>query len=90
MQMNVSLTPELNRFIEEKVRSGCFHSESEVIRAGLRLLQERDALHGSRMARLRSEVAVGLEQARRGELLPGEAVFAALEERSRARRNQRP
>lgn len=87
--MNVSLTPDLTRFVEEKVRSGCFPSQSEVIRAGLRLLQQRDQLYGSRLDRLRNEVAVGLEQARRGELLPGEAVFAELEERSRARRNQR-
>lgn len=81
--MNVSLTPELTRFVEEKVRSGMFHSQSEVIRLGLRLLKERDEVHQARLGRLRDEVAVGLEQARRGELLDGEEVFAELEDRNR-------
>jgi antitoxin ParD1/3/4 len=40
--MNVSLTPELEAFVENKVSSGRFQSASEVIRAGLRLLEERD------------------------------------------------
>lgn len=86
--MNVSLTPELTRFIEEKVRTGMFHSQSEVVRMGLRLLKERDEVHESRLARLREQVAVGLEQARRGELLDGDQVFADLKERSRARRKR--
>lgn len=86
--MNISLTPELNRFLEEKVKSGMYHSQSEVICAGLRLLKERDQLHEMRLAELREEVAVGLEQARRGELLSGEEVFKELEERSRSRRRK--
>ena len=39
--MNVSLSAELERLIEQKVKSGMYNSASEVIRAGLRLLQER-------------------------------------------------
>jgi antitoxin ParD1/3/4 len=44
--MNVSLTPELERSVAEKVASGHYSSASEVVRAGLRLLdkEERDAL----------------------------------------------
>ena len=44
--MNVSLTSELERFVEERVKSGSFASSSEVIRAGLRLLAEREAAFG--------------------------------------------
>ncbi|MBN2395926.1 MAG: type II toxin-antitoxin system ParD family antitoxin [Candidatus Atribacteria bacterium] len=36
--MNVSLTPELNRWVEKKVKSGFYTSSSEIIREGLRLL----------------------------------------------------
>lgn len=36
--MNVSLTPELEKFVQGKVESGLYHSASEVIREGLRLL----------------------------------------------------
>ena len=40
--MNVSLTPELEEMISRKLASGMYHSASEVIREGLRLLRERD------------------------------------------------
>ncbi len=44
--MNVSLTSELERFVEERVKSGAFASSSEVVRAGLRLLAERESAFG--------------------------------------------
>jgi antitoxin ParD1/3/4 len=37
---NVSLTPEMEAFIDGRVASGRFRSASEVVRAALRLLQE--------------------------------------------------
>ncbi len=40
--MNVSLTPDLERFIREKVDSGLYRSASEVVREGVRLLVARD------------------------------------------------
>lgn len=39
---NVSLTPELNRFAEGCVAEGRYNNVSEVVRAALRLLQERE------------------------------------------------
>lgn len=44
--MNVSLTSELERFVEDRVKSGAFASSSEVVRAGLRLLAERETAFG--------------------------------------------
>ena len=40
--MNVSLTPELEELVNEKVRSGLYHTASEVVREALRLLKLRD------------------------------------------------
>ena len=40
--MNVSLTPELERVVNEKVESGMYQTASEVVREALRLLKERD------------------------------------------------
>ena len=40
--MNVSLTPELEKLINEKVDSGLYQTASEVVREALRLLRERD------------------------------------------------
>ncbi|HEY7054975.1 MAG TPA: type II toxin-antitoxin system ParD family antitoxin [Vicinamibacterales bacterium] len=40
--MNVSLTPELEKFVTDKVRSGLYQTASEVVREALRLLKVRD------------------------------------------------
>lgn len=40
--MNVSLSPELERFVIQKVESGLYSSNSEVVREALRLLRRRD------------------------------------------------
>jgi antitoxin ParD1/3/4 len=87
--MNVSLTPELERLVAEKVESGMYTSASEVVREGLRLLQERDQLRRTRLEELRREIARGVEQADRGELIDGEAVFRELRERNAAAAAQR-
>jgi antitoxin ParD1/3/4 len=65
--MNVSLTPELEKLVTEKVKSGLYHTASEVIREGLRLLEERDRLYQARLVELRREVRRGLDQLDRGE-----------------------
>ena len=40
--MNVSLTPELEDTVNDKVRSGLYQTASEVVREALRLLKQRD------------------------------------------------
>ena len=59
--MNVSLTPELEKIVAERVASGRYASASEVIREALRLLDERDQLN-----QLRQDVRRGLEQLDQG------------------------
>ncbi|HBL30450.1 MAG TPA: type II toxin-antitoxin system ParD family antitoxin [Acidobacteria bacterium] len=71
----VSLPANLEDFVASRVASGRFSSRGEVIQEGLRLLEEQEISDGV----LRSAIAVGLEQAQRGELLDGEEVFEALE-----------
>ena len=65
--MNVSLTPELEQLVTKKVSSGMYHSASEVIREGLRLLKEQDDLREHRLSQLRKEVDIGLEQIAQGQ-----------------------
>jgi antitoxin ParD1/3/4 len=54
--MNVSLTPELERAVAERVASGRYRTASEVVRAALRLLEkeEKEELHHEPRPRSRS------------------------------------
>ena len=58
--MNVSLTPELEKYVSEKVESGLYHSASEVIREGLRLLKDQDALRKVRLHEVRQQIQEGV------------------------------
>ena len=78
--MNVSLTPELEQLVHEKVKTGRYLSASEVVREALRLLEERDRIREARLFTLRSEIAVGIEQGDKGEVIDGEEVFRELRE----------
>jgi len=87
--MNVSLTQELEEFVNSKVQSGMYYSASEVIREGLRLLKEQDALREMRLQELRKEIAVGTEQADRGQFVDGEEAFQKLKPKSAERRRKK-
>jgi antitoxin ParD1/3/4 len=65
--MDVTLTPEFERLIHDKVASGLYTSEDEVIREALRLLKDRDELRLLAVEDLRREVQKGLDQLDRGE-----------------------
>jgi antitoxin ParD1/3/4 len=67
--MNVSLTPELENFVNEKVKSGLYNSASEVLRESLRLLKERDMLQEIQREELRREIMLGVEQIRNGDFI---------------------
>jgi antitoxin ParD1/3/4 len=83
--MNVSLTPELEKFVTKEVDSGLYQTASEVVRAGLRRLKEERELRTFRAPATREELeaqlveAVGSLEAGRG--VNGEAVFRRLRKR---------
>ena len=77
--LNISLTPELEQFVTSRVASGRYTSASEVVRQGLRLLQEQEVVREATLERLRNQISLGLDQARRGELPTGEEAFDELE-----------
>jgi len=84
--LNVSLTPELDHFVQSRLASGLYQTASEVVREGLRLLEERERTHAAALAELRAKIRRGVEQADRGELLDGEAVFEEIRQLSARRR----
>ena len=84
--MNVNLGTVLDNFIAELLNTGLYQSQSEVVREGLRLLKEREDFKNLRLAELRKEIAIGSEQADRGEFVDGEAAFAEIRRRSAGRK----
>ncbi|MGH2561147.1 MAG: type II toxin-antitoxin system ParD family antitoxin [Thermomicrobiales bacterium] len=60
--MNVSLTPQLETMVRQKVESGRYNNASEVVREALRLMEEHD-----RLKEFRTSLAVAEEQIRQGE-----------------------
>jgi antitoxin ParD1/3/4 len=59
--MNISLTPQLEKLVKNKVESGHYGSASEVMREALRLLAERDHRQSVRIEELRAEIKKGLD-----------------------------
>jgi len=59
--MNISLTPYLEQFVQNKLSSGVYNSASEVIREGLRLLEERDKIQQIQLDEIRKEIRIGID-----------------------------
>lgn len=77
--LSIALPPDLEQFVSSRVAAGSYPSEGEVIRDGLRLLQQRETENES-IGQLRAQIAVGLEQAERGDLHDGDEFFRSLKE----------
>jgi antitoxin ParD1/3/4 len=56
---NVNLTEELDRFVAAKIASGRFENASEVVRAGLRALEQEERLHEAKLAALKNALSEG-------------------------------
>ncbi len=54
---NVNLGPHFDRFVQEKLAEGRYQNASEVVRAGLRLLEDAEATNLERRAAMRAELA---------------------------------
>lgn len=65
--MNISLTPELEQFIDGKIESGGYNNASEVIREGLRLLKESDEIR----QRIRESIERGAADVLAGRVIDG-------------------
>jgi antitoxin ParD1/3/4 len=90
LTQNITLTPHLQRFIEERVKSGRYDSASEVVREGLRLMEDRE----SALSETRLHIEEGWQQAQRGEGRDGATVVkearAALVKNLKSRKSRGP
>lgn len=63
----VNLTDHLDRFVETTVSSGRFSNASEVVREGLRLLEQRQSEERAKLEWLRSAAKEGADDIERGD-----------------------
>jgi antitoxin ParD1/3/4 len=87
--MNVSLTPELNKFVLGKVESGRYTSASEVVREALRLLEEHDSARTAQIAAFNHELGARLASLDRGEFVEPTTARQRIERKSQERRKLR-
>ena len=87
--MNVSLTPELEQFVSNKVQSGRYNSASEVVREALRLLEEHDWARAAQLAEFNRELGRRLAALDRGETVDPAKTRARLQRKSEQRRKPR-
>ena len=71
---NVNLTERFDRLIEAEVKSGRYSNASEVVREGLRLLEERRREEKAKLKWLRAAVKEGFDQIDRGEGLAFDSI----------------
>jgi antitoxin ParD1/3/4 len=79
MAISADLGPQLEKYVSKLVEKGRYNSKSEVLREGIRLVQERE----SKLVALDAAIARGLADVKAGRVQPAEDVFRRLEEKYR-------
>lgn len=78
---NVSLTEELDRYVEQRVASGHYDNASEVVRAAIRALMQSELEDQAKVEALKVAIAEGLE----GPFFDGPTVMEEMRQRIRQR-----
>ena len=87
--VNISITPELDIFLQSRVQSGRYQTTSEVVREALRLLERQEQERDEAFRQLKAKLERGAGQADRGELIDGDEVFDELREMIEERRRSK-
>lgn len=91
--MNVSLGLQWEQFVNEKVKSGRYQTASEVLRDGLRLLEQREKalrrMSPQTMEELEEMLEVGIKELDAGKGIPGDVALKDLRQRAATRRRAR-
>ena len=87
---NIVLTESQDRFVGDLLENGAYQSASEVMRAGLRLLENRVAQRDAELADIRNGVLEGLRQAKAGKFVSGSVEDVVSEAFDQAGLNRAP
>jgi len=61
MPTSVALGTHFEEFVKSQLESGRYNNVSEVVREGLRLLEDREAIRHAKLERLRGDIQAGLD-----------------------------
>lgn len=86
LTMNVSLTPELEQFVQNQLEKGKYASAQEVVLVALRMLAEHERIYKGRFEELQREIMIGVEASLRGEVVDSQKVFSQLQQKLQQRR----
>ena len=86
--MQVYLPPGLEAFVQQEIDTGRYPSPEEVVHEALWLLKDKADLRALKLAELRKQIAVGIEQADRGECVPMDMNAILAEARRRLQEEQ--
>ena len=78
--ISAELGKQLEDYIQQLVEAGRYGSKSEVLREGIRMVQDRE----TRLAALDASIARGLANVDSGRTAPADDVFKRLEDKYRA------
>jgi antitoxin ParD1/3/4 len=81
MPTSVALSPHFESFVKQQVTAGRFNNVSEVVRAGLRLLEDQEQLQALKLQELRNAIQAG---AASGPGVDAGSVFKRLERKYEA------
>ena len=87
--VNISFTPEIDAFLQARVKSGRYQTTSEVVREALRLPERHGQERDQAFQHLKAKLGQGAAEAERGELLDGDKVFEELRDMIEERRSSR-
>ena len=87
--MNVSLSPRMQKFVDDKIKAGEYPSADAVVEAALASLQRQQAAGDFAPGELDELLAEGERDIERGDVVDGERVFSDLDELSAARRRSK-
>jgi antitoxin ParD1/3/4 len=81
MPTSVALSPHFESFVKQQVTAGRFNNVSEVVRAGLRLLEDQEELKALKLQELRNAIEAG---AASGPGVDADSAFDSLERKYQA------
>jgi antitoxin ParD1/3/4 len=83
--MTVTLSPELEQFVAEQLKTGHYRSADDVIAQSLGMLRAQEEFIETHTAELREKIAIGLDQIRKGRVVDGRQAIQNLRKKLRKR-----